>query len=83
MASRKKPSENAEHDGALAALNFELANCAEPSALADALARIKKQKKLPALVKHQSFSILAETLVRKMSEWDPAAGPQGYQFWGD
>jgi hypothetical protein len=85
MASRKKSSENhenPEHEGAIAALGLELCNCAEPSALADALARIKKQKKLPALVKHHSFLTLAETLVQKMSGWEPSARAAGLSILG-
>src|SRR5581483_7761237 len=63
-------------------LASELGNCADPSALADALARIKKQKKLPALVKHQSFPEAAETLVRRISQWEPAARAAGLSILG-
>ncbi len=82
MAPRKKSFPNPEHDGAIAPLLPELRNCAEPATLADALTRIKKQKKLPALVKHQSFPTLAETLVQKMSEWEPATRAAGLSILG-
>jgi hypothetical protein len=61
---------------------LELRNCADPSALADTLARIKKQKKLPALVKHQGFPALAEALVQRMSEWEPATRAAGLSILG-
>lgn len=63
-------------------LASELGNCADPLALADALARIKKQKKLSALVKHESFPALAETLVRRMSQWEPTARAAGLSVLG-
>ena len=63
-------------------LASELGNCANPSALADTLARIKKQKKLPALVKQQSFPALAETLVRRISQWEPATRAAGLSILG-
>jgi hypothetical protein len=82
MVPRKKLSGNPEHDSAIAAFDLELRNCTGPATLADALARIKKQKKLPALVKHQSFPALAETLVRRMSEWEPCTRAAGLSILG-
>ncbi|MBZ0147624.1 MAG: hypothetical protein K8F62_08805 [Pseudorhodoplanes sp.] len=82
MASQNKSPENAEHEHAVAALGAELRNSADPAALAGALARIKNQKKLPVLVKHQSFPMLGEALVQKISEWEPAARAAGLSTLG-
>lgn len=82
MVSRKESPVSGQHDGAIASLVLELCDCTGPKALADTLARVKKQKLLPTLVKHDSFPALAQALIQRMSEWEPAIRAAGLSVLG-